>query len=233
MAAIGIAPIVKTKLLRTDAYDDMANAYQSALIAELNETLKENGVTKKAVRRKICERFFFAFGNFHDQYWFKAGGQKCFPLLCFSQEFLNTNTKVTELGEVQVPSDGYAMHDASAGNVECYFDDQKEKRAIEANYVGADVPKETPPALPSSGWLGGEHKAGAWMYAWSDHPTGPVEYRIRQGADQVVKPWAKLPRRREDDPPFGGKVMIEKPGKYEADFRCGETVFSTFAFRLT
>lgn len=45
----------------------------------------------------------FAMGNLHDQGWFKpsAEAESVDPLLCFSKRFLNTDTLVGELGEVE------------------------------------------------------------------------------------------------------------------------------------
>jgi hypothetical protein len=200
----------------------------------LNATLKKHGVSKRGIRRKICDRFLFAFGNFHDQYWFKTGGKKFYPLLCFSEKFLDTDTKLVELGNVHVPYNLYSLHDAAAGNVEWFFEDQKEKKdPIPAGCVGGQ--KKTDPssaALPPTGWIGGEQKAGTRSYVWADHPTGPVEFRIRQGPRKVVHSWTPLPKKR-GMVPFGDRVVFEKSGKYEVDFRCGEKVFSVFKATIT
>ena len=116
----------ETKLTRDDAYEEMASTYQCLQIDALNNALKENGVDDVALRRKVCEQFTFAMGNLHDQHWFDSEGQRVHPLLCFSPRFLNTDTDVTQLGDVYAPSDMYAFHEYAFGNNAWYFDEQNE-----------------------------------------------------------------------------------------------------------
>ena len=116
----------ETTLVRDDAYEEMGSAYQCIQIDNLNQALKDHGISDKAMRHKICEQFVFAMGNFHDQYWFEADGRRVHPLLCFSTEFLNVDTDVNQLGDVYAPSDMYAFHEYAFGNNSWYFDDHNE-----------------------------------------------------------------------------------------------------------
>lgn len=118
--------MAETRLSRDDAYEEMASTYQCIQIDNLNNALKEHGVDDPAIRRKICEHFVFAMGNFHDQYWFEAEGRRVYPLLCFSTRFLNVDTDVGQLGDVYAPSDMFAYHEYAFGNNSWYFDDHDE-----------------------------------------------------------------------------------------------------------
>ena len=118
--------MAETKLTRDDAYEEMASNYQCLQIDALNSTLTENGIDDVALRRNICEQFTFAIGNFHDQYWFDSDGQRVCPILCFSPRFLNTDTDVTQLGDVYAPSEMFAFHEYAFGNNAWYFDEHDE-----------------------------------------------------------------------------------------------------------
>ncbi|MBC8352430.1 MAG: hypothetical protein H8E66_10610 [Planctomycetes bacterium] len=116
----------ETKLIRDDAYEEMGSAYQCIQINNLNGALKDHGISDAAVRRKICEQFVFAMGNFHDQYWFESEGQRVYPLLCFSPRLLNVYSDVNQLGDVFAPSDMFAYREYAFGNNSWYFDDHNE-----------------------------------------------------------------------------------------------------------
>ncbi len=125
------------RLVRDDAYEEMAATYQVVQMAVLNDILKDCGIKQKKVRRRICEQFAFGMGNFHDQYWFKVNGKKVYPLLCFSKKFLNVDTKIDELGTVFAPSSGFAFHEYAFGDAVSYFDENKEIASdIEMGPVG-------------------------------------------------------------------------------------------------
>src|SRR4051812_46510592 len=111
-----------TRLVRDDAYEEMAAAYQCVLLAALDEALEVQGVAKKT-RRKVCETFLFNLGNFHDQGWLRptADAAPVYPLLCFTTTFLNTDTPVNRLGPVYAPSSFFAFHEYAFGCVEVYF----------------------------------------------------------------------------------------------------------------
>ncbi len=116
----------KTKLVRDDVYEELAAAYQCILINILNDVLKEQGITAQAKRRKICESLAFSLGNFNDQCGFRTNEKKVYPLLCFSETFLNLDTEVGKLGKVFAPSDSFAFHEYATGDIACFFDENKE-----------------------------------------------------------------------------------------------------------
>ncbi len=87
-------------LVRDDAYEQMAASYQCVQIAALDAALQEHGIADAAVRQLICESFIFSIGNFHDQAWFKSSpdAKPVYPLLCFTETFLNTDTPLESFG---------------------------------------------------------------------------------------------------------------------------------------
>ncbi len=112
-----------TRLVRDDAFEDMANTYQSVLVAALDETLANNGIGDPAIRQTICEEFAFWHGNRHDQMWIKqSGGERIFPLLCFTKRFLNINTPVDDLGDVYAGARFFSWHEYAIGNVCAHFE---------------------------------------------------------------------------------------------------------------
>jgi hypothetical protein len=104
-----------TRLVRNDDYEPMGLAYQSLLIAGLDQALMENGVTDPALRKAICESYFFWHGNLHDQGWFRRHGESAlYPLICFSKKFLSVNTSIDDLGDVYAPCTNFSWHEYSS-----------------------------------------------------------------------------------------------------------------------
>jgi hypothetical protein len=111
-------------MTRDDAYEEIAACYQGVLVMELDEALRDSGIEDEATRRRVCARLLFGLGNFHDQYWFRAGGRRMHPLLCFSEAFLDTDTPLSGLGTVYAPSPSFAFHEYADGAVTWYFEDR-------------------------------------------------------------------------------------------------------------
>ena len=128
----------ETKIVRDDAYEEIAATFQSVEVFELDEALKDCGIENKELRQKICDRYFFAIGNFHDQYWFKFDDKKIYPMLCFSETFLDTITDETKLGDVYAKSDYFEFHTSSGGTVDEHFDENSELSLVEFGCVGSD-----------------------------------------------------------------------------------------------
>ena len=114
----------KTRLVREDTYEDMGSSYQCVQVAALDAALRDHGVAEPAVRQKIAEAFLFAMGTFHDNGWFKpsADSAPLFPLLCFSERFLGSETPVDELGQVYAPSSLFAFHEYASGNAALLYE---------------------------------------------------------------------------------------------------------------
>jgi hypothetical protein len=127
-----------TQLVRDDAYEEMGSAYQCLQVATLDAAMQEHGVTDPAVRQKVCESFLFAMGNFHDQGWLKpsADTEPVYPLLCFSKQFLNTDTPITELGEVFAPSEMFAFHEYALANAALLYEGDPNAQVETGNFEG-------------------------------------------------------------------------------------------------
>ena len=76
-----------------------------------------------ATRRKIAESFVFALGDFHDTGWLRPGDSTVpvHPVLCFSERFLNVDTKPADLGTVYAPSALFAFHEYAHGCVDAFY----------------------------------------------------------------------------------------------------------------
>lgn len=127
-----------TKVTRDDIYEDIASTFQCIEVFELDEALKDCGIEDKELRKKICSRYFFGIGNFHDQYWFKVEDKKFHPLLCFSETFLDTNTDETKLGNVYSKSKSFEFHWYSSSAVDDHYDENSELPPVEFGDVGSD-----------------------------------------------------------------------------------------------
>ncbi|OWK38518.1 hypothetical protein [Fimbriiglobus ruber] len=110
------------RVVRDDAYEEMGAAYQRVLTAALDAALRESGVKSAATRRKVAESFVFALGEFHDSGWLRPaeGAAPVYPVLCFTERFLNVDTPPSALGTVYAPSPGFAFHEYAHGSVEAF-----------------------------------------------------------------------------------------------------------------
>ncbi|MBT4867368.1 MAG: hypothetical protein HON53_19875 [Planctomycetaceae bacterium] len=113
-----------TRLVRDDDYEEMASSFQCHQTAVLDGALQEHGISDADVRRKVCESFLFQMGVFHDQGWLKPSpdGGPVFPLLCFTNRFLNTDTQVDGLGDVYAPSEEFSFHEYAFGNAALLYE---------------------------------------------------------------------------------------------------------------
>lgn len=111
-----------------ERYWGLGSAFTEIQIMELNEALKDCGVADVEQRQEICSRFAFGMGNFLDQYWMEVDGRKYYPMLCFSEKFLDTDVSIQEIGPVQAPAD-FEFHAAADDMAIFYFRDQSEKLA--------------------------------------------------------------------------------------------------------
>lgn len=133
-----------TCLVRDSAYEQIGPVYQLLQIDVLNESLKNNGIVDAEVRRKICRDFVFGLGVFHDQHWFVAGGKTVYPLLCFSQRFLDVDTDAGLLGDVLAPTESFAFHEHACGRVHAYFEERAEETGdILSGLVGFEISEAT------------------------------------------------------------------------------------------
>ncbi len=102
--------------------DEFAATYQSLEVARLNQVLKTNGISK-AVRRKICEDYFFDQGVFLDDGWFQENGIRVGPVVAFATRDRDGDIKHLHLPD---PKIGTMYHEYAHGAVAWLFDDKKE-----------------------------------------------------------------------------------------------------------
>ena len=108
------------------------------LIAELNETLKANGVWRKK-RKQICTSLAFGFCNFLDQQWFKPGGRTQYPLLCFANTFFDIDVPL-DLSQINFPHKSVELHGMVHDEIEWFFEEMKENRAaVPSGNVGEET----------------------------------------------------------------------------------------------
>jgi hypothetical protein len=138
----------KVKVVRDDVYEQMGGAYQCVLAHILDTALRENGIKPKSRRQKIVELFVFTLGDFHDSGWMRPvewdnedypmpanWDGRLYPILCFSERFLNVDTSIDDLKVLYAPSAGFAYHEGAHGSVWAYFDGDPEVE-VELGEVG-------------------------------------------------------------------------------------------------
>lgn len=132
-----------TELVRDDVYEELGSAYQCLQVSLLDGALQESGVTNPAVRQKVCESFLFSLGELHDHGWLRSSPEAVplYPLLCFSEEFLNVDSSVEELGSVYVPSEGFSFHEYAHGNASLLYEGDPNAH-IETGYFSGESDTE-------------------------------------------------------------------------------------------
>lgn len=111
----------------SDRYWELASAFIEVQIMELNDALKEYGIEDAGLRQSICSRFAFGMGNFVDQYWLEVEGTKYYPLVCFSEQFLDTDVPIESLGTVQIRSTDFEFHAAADDEAMFFFRENGEQ----------------------------------------------------------------------------------------------------------
>lgn len=122
-------------------YWNMSYAFLKVVAMELNEALKDSGVTDAEARQQICSRFGSGFGNFLDQYWMEIDGKKCYPLVCFSDQFLNSGTDIQEIAPLYITNKEFEFHGAADDATIEFFKSHAENLdsgKLRVGFVGQD-----------------------------------------------------------------------------------------------
>lgn len=116
------------KILKDDAYAEIAATYQCLEIARLNEILKNNGISDKEDRRKICSAYFFDNGCFLDSGSFISENKEVFPKICFAECEVDPDEGLSEPQNLFVPFQGdyFSWHEYAGGDIYWYFDEHNE-----------------------------------------------------------------------------------------------------------
>jgi hypothetical protein len=122
-----------------EAYEDLASAYQVALVSMLDQALRESGISPKRKRRQICERFMHAHGALHDQCWLHSGNKTVYPLLGFTEVFQNVGMSPQHLGTILVDKEKSFSYDESVWSVlRCHFEPDETVPPLEVGLVGEE-----------------------------------------------------------------------------------------------
>ena len=124
---------------KSDTYEKMAADYQCLEIARLNEVLKRHGVKSTVKRREICEEYCFDSGAFLDSGWLKSAGKRVHPTLCFAERPLDRQEGLGEISKLYLPSESFAFQDYAMGNMDWYFDEQKQRMSKIKNEMSEDI----------------------------------------------------------------------------------------------
>src|SRR5215831_13504225 len=112
------------KIVEGDQHDPALATYQTLELARLNQILKGCGIGDVAVRREICERYFFESGHFIDSCWFAERGRRFQPGI-YSTE-VNDNSESTSTIFLPDPELGTMLHEYAHGATAWLFDDHDE-----------------------------------------------------------------------------------------------------------
>lgn len=134
-----------------DLYWTLGSQLMQIMIAELNDALKSGGVTDAKARQKICSPFSFGLGNFIDQYWMEIDGQKYYPLICFSKQFLDVSQSPKTIEPLQLPSKDFEFHGAAGDVAVDFFGKQAEElEGVRIGYIGEDGFTDSDDESPST-----------------------------------------------------------------------------------
>lgn len=88
-------------IIAGDKHDALLATYQTLEVARLNAALQECGVDDAALRRSICETYFFNSGQFLDSGWFEDQGSRVRPNVHF--EVIDAQGKPAARCTCQIP----------------------------------------------------------------------------------------------------------------------------------
>lgn len=126
-------------LIRDERYEEMALSYQCHMIALLDATLQHQGISEEKKRRNIVVTFLFELGRFHDEGWLRPStdAKKAYPLLCFSEKYMNTMTRPEDLGDVLATSSHFSFEEYAISSTEQFYDNDPDAM-VETGIVSDD-----------------------------------------------------------------------------------------------
>lgn len=118
---------------RDEAYEEMAAAFQCALIQVLDEVLRENEL-ELPERRTICEAFARRSGVLLDQNWVETEAGRVFPVIGFTHIHQDYDPV-----EVIVSDGGFSFAEYAGGDIRWFFDEHDPNSAPQrVGVVGDD-----------------------------------------------------------------------------------------------
>ena len=112
------------KAIEGDLHDPLTATYQTLEMDRLNRTLKDCGIVDVALRRRVCEQYFFAAGYFLDDCWFVQEGRRFRPGVYFSE--IDDKNRETGSALFPDPAIGTMFHEYAHGAAAWLFDDHGE-----------------------------------------------------------------------------------------------------------
>lgn len=138
-----------TIVRETETYFHLTNAFLEVQAATLNDTLKECGMRDAKKRQEICEVFGLAMGEIYDYHWLCSKGKKYYPLLMFSEKFLTSENKLSDIGKIQGSPKTDEFHPLGVDAATVYFEDKNQKLGLkEYGIVGQEDQAPDPPLTP-------------------------------------------------------------------------------------
>lgn len=117
-----------------------ARGFVRAMVAELNEALIDNRISKSK-RREICASFVYSICNAFDQRWVRNEGKTYFPLLAFTKKFFNIGDTLDSVAPIQMPDRSVPFYEVLGDETDWLFDDCGGKAPPEIlGYVGSEIP---------------------------------------------------------------------------------------------
>lgn len=134
-----------------ETYWHLARAFVRVLMVEANDALKECGVEDPQLRQRIASQFGFGLGNFFDQCWLEANGQRYYPLLCFTERFPGAAGSAAELGTIRGPVPEVELHAMADDEAHWFYTEQKEDEASVPMGLQGDADDAEPGAAADGG----------------------------------------------------------------------------------
>ena len=127
-----------TQVSHAVKYEPSAIAFLKVMALEVDVAMKAAGITDVKKRRKVVDAFCFGMGNFFDQYWFEAEGQRFFPMLCFSET--HASSKPATAG---APNSGnFDYHDYAHGMFDALTEKGKGMYTMKIGHMSTQEPTD-------------------------------------------------------------------------------------------
>jgi hypothetical protein len=122
------------KVVIDDRFEEVGIQFLRVMGLEVDAALKAAGITDVKKRRKVVDTFCFGMGNFFDQYWFEAEGERYFAVVCFADKHLQDGPKTLGLPE------NFDYHDYALGGFDLLTNKGKGPYDVRVGLVGDDEP---------------------------------------------------------------------------------------------
>ncbi len=130
---------MSTQISRDDRYEALAYEYLQVQTAILDRVLQSNRVADAESRQAICAEFLSELGILHDQQSIEAESLTAYPLICFSEQFLDVDSNTDDLGTVFAPSPSFSFGEQAYGAVADAFGDDTADASQDGDRSAAEL----------------------------------------------------------------------------------------------